>query len=61
MLKLKILAYDVPRCEVSYLASLSPCYLDFTFLSHGLRQTSDKLRFLLSDEIEKANEAGYYS
>ena len=56
MLKLKILACDVLRREVSWLASLSPCYVDVTFLSQGLHATPDKLRVLLDEEIEKANE-----
>ena len=60
MLKLKVLACDVLRREVSYLASRSPCYVDVSFLSQGLHSTPDKLRVLLGDEIEKANEGISY-
>ena len=56
MLKLKVIACDVLRREVSWLASRSPCYVDVTFLSQGLHSTPDKLRSALSCEIEKANQ-----
>ena len=56
MLKLKVIACDVLRREVSWLASRSPCYVDVSFLPQGLHATPDKLRALLSEEIEKANQ-----
>ena len=56
MLKLKAIACDVLRREVSWLSSLSPCYVDVTFLPQGLHRTPDKLRVMLTDEIEKANQ-----
>ena len=56
MLKLKVIACDVLRREVSWLAGRSPCYIDTTFLSQGLHSTPDKLRNMLNAEIEKANE-----
>ena len=56
MLKLKVIACDVLRREVSYLASLSPCYVEVTFLPQGLHSTPDKLRVMLGEEIEKASE-----
>ena len=55
MLKLKVLACDVLRREIFWLASKSPCYVDVTFLSQGLHVTPDKLRAALGENIEKAN------
>jgi hypothetical protein len=56
MLKLKVIACDVLKREVSLLASKSPCYVDVSFLSQGLHITPDKLRAVLGESIEKANE-----
>ena len=56
MLKLKVLACDVLRREISYLSSLSPCYVDAVFLPQGLHEFPDKLRIMLDEEIEKANQ-----
>ena len=61
MLKLKVFACDVLRREVSWLASKSPCYVDVSFLSQGLHATPDKLRAMLGEYIEKANEEFPYS
>jgi len=61
MLKLKVIACDVLRREVSFLASQSPCYVDVCFLSQGLHSTPDKLREMLSEQIEKANDELPYS
>jgi hypothetical protein len=61
MLKLKVIACDVLRREISYLASRSPCYVDVSFLSQGLHVTPDKLRVLLGEEIEKANRGFPYA
>jgi hypothetical protein len=61
MLKLKVIACDVLRREISYLASRSPCYVDVSFLSQGLHVTPDKLRVLLGEEIEKANQGFPYA
>jgi hypothetical protein len=55
MLRLKVIACDVLRREISYLASRSPCYVDTTFLPQGLHENPDKLRAFLTEEIEKAN------
>ena len=55
MLKLKVIACDVMRREVSYLSSLSPCYVEVAFLPQGLHSTPDKLHAMLSEEIEKAD------
>jgi hypothetical protein len=56
MLKLKVIACDVLRREISYLAGRSPCYVDAVFLPQGLHETPDKLRAMLAEEIEKANQ-----
>jgi hypothetical protein len=56
MLKLKVFACDVLRRELSYLSSLSPCYVDVTYLPQGLHENPDKLRAMLTEEIEKANQ-----
>jgi hypothetical protein len=56
MLKLKVIACDVLRREISYLASKSPCYVDVSFLPQGLHSTPDKLKAILGEEIEKAND-----
>jgi hypothetical protein len=56
MLKLKVISCDVLRREVSYLAGLSPCYVDTVFLPQGLHESPDKLRAMLNEEIEKANQ-----
>ena len=61
MLKLKVIACDVLRREISFLASRSPCYIDVTFLSQGLHVTPDKLRAMLGEEIEKADKGIHYS
>ena len=61
MLKLKVIACDVLRREISWLASKSPCYVDVIFLSQGLHATPDKLRAILSEHIEKANQDFPYS
>jgi len=61
MLKLKVLACDVLRREISWLASKSPCYVDVSFLSQGLHVTPDKLRAVLGENIEKTNEEFPYS
>jgi hypothetical protein len=55
MLKIKVLACDVLRREINYLSSLSPCLVDTFFLPRGLHEFPDKLRTLLGEEIEKAN------
>jgi hypothetical protein len=56
MLKLKVLACDVLRREIFWLASKSPCYVDVAFLPQGLHATPDKLRAILGENIEKANQ-----
>jgi hypothetical protein len=56
MLKLKVIACDVLRRELSFLTSRSRCYIDTVFLSQGLHATPDKLRAMLGEEIEKAEE-----
>ena len=61
MLKLKVIACDVMRREVSWLASQSPCYVDVSFLSQGLHTTPEKLQLFLKEEIEKANQGLPYS
>ena len=61
MLKLKVFACDVLRREVSWLASQSPCYVDVSFLPQGLHSTPDKLRIILGENIEKANEEFPYA
>ena len=61
MLKLKVLACDVLRREISWLASQSPCYVDVSFLSQGLHVTPEKLRAILSENIEKANQEFPYA
>ena len=55
MLKLKVLACDVLRREIFWIASRSPCYVDVSFLPQGLHKTPDKLRAVLNENIEKAN------
>jgi len=55
MIKLKVIACDVMRREIFWLASKSPCYVDVTFLSQGLHVSPDKLRAVLGENIEKAN------
>ena len=55
MLKLKVIACDVLRREIFWIASKSPCYVDVSFLSQGLHATPDKLRAILNENIEKAN------
>jgi hypothetical protein len=56
MLKIKVFACDVLRREISYLSSRSLCYVDVSYLPQGLHESPDKLRAMLSEEIEKANE-----
>jgi hypothetical protein len=56
MLKLKVISCDVFRRETSWLAARSPCYVDAVFLPQGLHESPDKLRAILTEEIEKANE-----
>jgi hypothetical protein len=56
MLKLRVISCDVLRREISYVAGLSPCYVDTVFLPQGLHETPDKLRVMLTEEIEKANQ-----
>ncbi|MDR1566254.1 MAG: DUF1638 domain-containing protein [Treponema sp.] len=56
MLKLKVFACEVLRREISYLSSLSPCYVDVTYLPQGLHETPDKLRAMLAESIEEANK-----
>ncbi|MDR0720038.1 MAG: DUF1638 domain-containing protein [Treponema sp.] len=56
MLKLKVLACDVLRREISYLCSCSPCFVDAVFLPQGLHENPDKLRAMLTEEIEKAHQ-----
>lgn len=61
MLRLKVIACDVLNREVSYLGSLSQCYVDTTFLHQGLHNTPDKLRSMLQEEIDKVNEGFPYN
>lgn len=61
MLKLKVIACDVLRREISYLSSLSPCYIDVSFLSQGLHVTPDKLRIQLAEQISRANQEFPYA
>jgi hypothetical protein len=56
MLKLKVISCDVLRREISYLTGLSPCFVDTVFLPQGLHESPDKLRAMLAEEIEKANQ-----
>jgi hypothetical protein len=56
MTKLKVIACDVLRREVSYLAACSKCYVDTLFLPQGLHEFPDKLHSMLAEEIEKANQ-----
>jgi hypothetical protein len=56
MLKLKVISCEVFRREVSWLAARSPCYVDTVFLPQGLHESPDKLRAILLEEIEKANQ-----
>lgn len=61
MLKLKVIACDVLNREISYLASRSKCFVDVTFLHQGLHCTPDKLRTMLQQEIDKANQGFPYN
>ena len=61
MLKLKVIACDVMRREICHLASQSPCYVDVSFLSQGLHETPDKLRTMLGENIEEANQEFPYT
>jgi hypothetical protein len=55
MLKLKVIACDVFKREISYLVSRSPCFVDVSYLSQGLHTTPDILRARLKEEIQSAN------
>ncbi|MCX7749331.1 MAG: DUF1638 domain-containing protein [Clostridia bacterium] len=61
MLKLKVIACDVLNREISYLSSRSSCYIDTVFLHQGLHNTPEKLKALIQDEINKANEGFPYN
>jgi hypothetical protein len=55
MLRLKVIACDVFKREISYLSSHSPCFVDVTYLPQGLHNTPDILRAKLKEEIQNAN------
>jgi len=59
MLKLKVIACDVFKREISYLSSLSECFVDVTYLCQGLHSTPDELRNMLQKEIDKVEEDGF--
>lgn len=61
LIKLKVIACDVLNREISYLSSQSACFIDVSFIHQGLHSTPDKLRTLLQQEIDKANEGFPYS
>ncbi|MDR1949271.1 MAG: DUF1638 domain-containing protein [Spirochaetaceae bacterium] len=61
MLKLKVIACDVLKREISYLSSLSRCYVDVTYLPQGLHEKPDTLRARLTEEIQNANEGFPYN
>lgn len=61
MLRLKVIACDVLNREISYLASLSKCYVDVTFLHQGLHNTPEKLYLKLQEEINRTNEGFPYN
>jgi hypothetical protein len=61
MLRLKVIACDVLNREISYLCSQSGCFTDVTFLHQGLHNTPDKLRIMLQQEIDRANQGFPYN
>lgn len=61
MLKLKVIACDVLNREISFLGSQSKCFVDVTFLHQGLHCTPDKLRAMVQQEIDKANQGFPYN
>ncbi len=60
-MRLKVIACDVLNREISYLSSLSNCYVDVTFLHQGLHCTPDKLKIMLQKEIDIANNGFPYN
>lgn len=61
IMRIKVIACDVLNRELSYLSSLSSCFVDITFLHQGLHDTPDKLRETLQTEVDKANEGFPYN
>lgn len=58
MLKLKIIACDVMRRELSHLMAASPHYVDIDFLYQGLHNTPDLLRADVQKAVDAA-DAGF--
>lgn len=61
MLRLKVIACDVLNREISFLASQSECFIDVTFLHQGLHCTPEKLKIILQNEINIANNGFPYN
>ncbi|MDR3551919.1 MAG: DUF1638 domain-containing protein [Clostridia bacterium] len=60
MKRLKVIACDVLNREISYLASLSDCFVDVTFLDQGLHCTPDLLRQQLQEQVALAQRGFSY-
>lgn len=61
MIKLKVIACDVMNREISYLSSQSNCFIDVTFLHQGLHDTPEKLKDMLQEQVDKANQGFPYN
>lgn len=61
MLRLKVIACDVFNREINYLSSQSECYVDIAYLHQGLHNTPDKLREMVQEQVNKANEGFPYN
>ncbi len=55
MVRLKVIACDVLKREISYLSSISECYVDVVYMPQGLHNTPDILRSELQNQIDLAN------
>jgi hypothetical protein len=61
MLRLKVIACDVMKREISYLSSISDCYVDVTYVTQGLHNTPDVLRETLQEQIDRTNKGFPYN
>jgi hypothetical protein len=61
MMRLKVIACDVLNREISYLSSLSKCYVDVIYLNQGLHNTPDILREKLQEQVDLAHTGFPYN
>jgi hypothetical protein len=60
-MRLKVIACDVLKREISYLAALSEQYVDVTFLRQGLHDEPERLKRELQEQIRLAEEGFPYN